>query len=299
MASVVLPPELARLTERAVSAKARPDDVEAVHQLRVATRRVRSLAVEVAEGLGPSAGDLVEALAEAQRRLGALRDADVLGQRLESLPGLLPPWWAGRGAPAEPGGARAGPQVTAHLSPEERRALVIGAAEAADEVGRQLGGLLERTPGSADELRRARRLARGCLARLAGRLEQRMAPVGSGPVALAWACPAGEGRSLAHRARIAAKRYRYVLDAFSAAGLVEARPSLSAALADLQDALGLGLDARRSQPALAEVVAAGSTEQALAAVAWALSANDAVHADREAALAWKLVEAVGSAVTWS
>lgn len=295
VASLALPPELARLAGRAASAMARPDDAEAVHQLRVAARRVRAVTEQVGEGLGPSAPEVVDALASAQRRLGSVRDADVVAERLESLAGLLPPWWAGRATTPAPGALSGVVQASAEVSPDERRALVVGAAEVAADAGLRLQALLDQGGApSAAEIHEARRAARGCLARLAGRLERRVAEV-----VAAERVPSEPGRPPAHRARIAAKRYRYVLEAFSAVGLVVARPGLVEALGDLQDALGLGLDARRSQQALADGVPAGMADEALMAVAWSVSANDVRHGDRAALLAWKLVVTIGSAATWS
>lgn len=292
MASLALPSELDRLAVRAGSAKTRPDDVEAVHQLRVAARRVRAVAEQVGDGLGPSSAGSVEALAAAQRRLGSLRDADVLGERLKTLGRLLPPWWVGaHGLEALAGAVRVG-EAIAVPGPEARRALVAEAAEAADEAGRRLREQLDQERPTAAERRGARRAARRSMARLAARLERRMVQVDP-----TFAMREGDDRPPAHRARIAAKRYRYVLEAFSAAELVEARPSLERALADLQDALGLGLDARRAQQALAEAVTA-SADETLAAVAWTVSAADAAHADHLATLAWRAVALVGSAATW-
>lgn len=295
MATLVLPAELDRLGARAGSAKARPDDIEAVHQLRVAARRVRAVAGTVGEGLGPPAEEVLEVLAAAQRRLGTLRDADVLGERLAALGRLLPPWWAGSSGLDALAGAVRESVAPAASDSGARRALVAEAADAALDARRRLGELLGHAEPPTAERRSAERAARRALARSAGRLERRMAEVGLGGAAFL-----GEdgARPPAHRARIAAKRYRYVLEACSAAALVEARPSLERALVDLQDALGLGLDARRTQQSLAEAVAAGSAEETLAAVAWAVSAAEAAGADRATAMAWRAVALVGSAASW-
>jgi len=290
---VVLPSELARLARRGEAAAVAPEDPEALHQLRVACRRVRAVAEQVSVGFGPELTEATERLAEVQRRLGTLRDADVLAERVGALEGLMPPWWEG--------------SLALSLSDEGRQARVLdarahvvrSAAAEVISVARRLEDLVMATAGPELSVRRARPAARRSLRRLARRLERRLAAIDAQPSDAGQAATPLEGRSAAHRARIAAKRYRYVLDAFSALGVVDPRPALSQALQALQEALGVGLDAERARRALGETQDWPARESALAAVVWAVATVDLSHASIEAALAARAVSLVGSPASWS
>ncbi len=235
-----------RLLDDAAAARlrlGRPDDPEALHDFRVAIRRLRSSLrawrAVLEEGVSPR---VLRRLRRLARATGASRDLEV---HLA--------WVAAQG-----------PQLRAYQRPglvwlEER---LRRRQRRADE---RLARALERRYVPADAKLR-RRLpvyratldprpltAAGTLAplilRLAGELEARLALVQS---------IADEAR--AHEVRIGAKRLRYVLEPFAAE--LEGAPAIVAQLKTLQDVLGELHDAHVFAGELAESLEGAAVEQA-------------------------------------
>jgi triphosphatase len=208
-------------------------DIEGVHDMRVASRRLRSALRDFAPRLRRSrrlerARDELKTLA---RVLGAVRDQDVALAALGKLE---------REAPEE---ARAGVRLLAagrEARRDEARALLTEAlaAEALDELRRRF----ERAVAEAEWSPPGRRGREGGDGGEAG---ESFAELGRWVVARLW----GELRGLSpslyrphkerrlHRMRIAAKRLRYALELYSACWGDEAR-QLASEISDLQDAIG-------------------------------------------------------------
>ncbi len=196
-------------------------DTEAVHQARAATRQLRSLL-----------GGLLPVLAEVDRaaalrrdldwlggRLGAVRDADVLADRLRRAGAFILPAPDGPGVQSlldalaeERGAARA--ELVAALH-EERCAMLIR-----DLIALAIG------PDVVEGAARARDSLPGLVHRRWRRLTRAIAGL-----------PAAPGDPDLHRIRIRAKDCRYLTEA---AAPVLGRPAerLATALAEVQDVLG-------------------------------------------------------------
>ncbi len=88
------------------------EDPEELHDMRVATRRLRAAMDLFADALPAGAGALREELRWIAGALGAVRDLDVQLGRVEELERWLPPMGGGgeaAGGPAQPGGGEAQP----------------------------------------------------------------------------------------------------------------------------------------------------------------------------------------------
>ncbi|HXN33575.1 MAG TPA: CHAD domain-containing protein [Polyangiaceae bacterium] len=202
----------ARLREVVPRVVAPTPDEDAVHDLRVALRRTRTVLEVGRTVFGRFYADQVRrALRDLQRATGALRDEEVLLDLVASLRASDP-------------GIQAWLQIRHRRERGIRRALVrlIEAGEL--DRGRYLLEALLAFQVNPSRDRRLGRFARRAVARARRRVERRRAARTDDPLAL-------------HELRIATKRLRYVVDVFS-----EALPSDLAALAQpasrLQNLLG-------------------------------------------------------------
>jgi CHAD domain-containing protein len=202
------------------------DDPEAVHQARVATRRLRSDLRTFRELLDP---EWTTALRDELKWLGGLlgevRDADVLRARLRSR------------EPRVGGNDRKVVERIAHVL-DERRDEARGRLLAAMGA-RRYRDLLERLVHAADDPAVVGDAADARARDLAGALAER--PWGHLEHAVG-AAKAEETDTALHEARIRAKRVRYMAEAVAPLFGKRARTFASAA-ADLQDVLGEHQDA--------------------------------------------------------
>jgi CHAD domain-containing protein len=205
---------LARLGDvRRQETKAVRLDVDAVHDMRVAVRRLRA-ALQLFRGGGRR--KLSRALKPLQDALGAVRDAQVQAAWLAGAPGLAAPERATLRAWAERPLAEAGPALARELAAFEDRLAPRLALDAARERGSgRLGGV-----------------------KIGRRVARRLAAFG----ALSEAARERPAPAPAHELRIAAKKLRY------AAELVEpafpgAAGEVLEALVPLQETLGALHDA--------------------------------------------------------
>jgi CHAD domain-containing protein len=226
----------------------RGDDPEDVHQLRVATRRLRSDLRTFAPLLDEGWVDGRRAeLAWLGALVGAVRDADVLTDRLQAQLRTLPDSDAATGAAlisrlgVERDAARAA--MLAGLCSPRYEALVEQLVCAAREPQRsEEGARMARAP--------ARDLLPGLVHRRWRRLAEAASALGEEPSDLAL-----------HRVRILAKRTRYAAEA--AAPVVGRRMGrFAAAVEDVQDLLGRHQDAVVAE---AWLRAAATAEDALVA----------------------------------
>lgn len=186
---------------------ARANEPEAIHQMRVAARRLRSLL-----GTGRSlfdagaAEDLRAELRWLSRALGAARDPEVTQTRLRALLSSEPP------APV--------PGPAAGLISEELEASAAAGFEAAlaalgsERYARLLAGLAElitAPPLSAKASRPARRVIRKLVSKDEARLRRRVEALPAQPGASGAGAGAGAGVAdvALHEVRKAAKRLRY------------------------------------------------------------------------------------------
>ena len=211
------------------------EDPEELHDMRVATRRMRAACAVFAPSLNDEAmAPLVKGLRRAGRALGAVRDLDVFRLKLQAyldvlpvahqhdLDPLLTAWQARRTAAAE--------KLLAHLDSERYTGFK-----------KQFGQLLETSEGwtqaAASSAEYASPRVRWAAPAL---IFDRLADVR--------ACAEPLGRPDArleqyHRLRIAGKRLRYALESFEEAlgpeadDLIEALKALQDHLGDLQDAV--------------------------------------------------------------
>lgn len=236
-------------------------DPEAIHQLRVATRRLRSDLRSLAGLLDPKWLQAIEPpLRALAGHLGAVRDLDVLRARLEEDAGEqhadLAPLWEELGARRREAHARLlvalrDPEyaslldelVSAHRSPPVAEAAAAPAVGAALDL---VAGTWQRLDRSADKLRTAD-------------LDDRF-----------------------HATRIRAKRARYATE--TAARALPAQPAaaarrLAARLGDLQDALGALQDGVMGSELLREAVRARGADASFAFAAGRLTERQAQRAD--------------------
>lgn len=196
---------------------ARRGDVEAVHDLRVATRRLRA-ALRVFADYLPRPVRLRRGLRRLARRLGAVRDRDIVAALLEV-------------------------QLAQHLGEDERRRLAALLRGLRRQRARALAKLARRL-GSADQGRLRRRAKRLAGAGVPGDDEPAAigltravtllaADVSRQPAML----EAEPGEDDLHRLRIAVKRLRYALEFHAGAGALAYEAELDTARA-LQDCLG-------------------------------------------------------------
>jgi CHAD domain-containing protein len=180
--------------------RVRRDEPDAVHQLRVAARRVRSALQAYRPLLDRERTDpLVDGLRELGRGLAPARDAEVLHERISAgLRSLEPELLLG---PAQA-------QVTRHFGrvQAEARAAVLSALDGAPyaRLRAALDELLERPPFTERATRPARKELPALVARSARRLDRAVAAALTGD---------GPERDLAvHAARKAGKRLRYATE---------------------------------------------------------------------------------------
>ena len=227
----VLMDYVARQVERlaAEEVRVRWGAPDAVHQMRIAARRLRSALKAYRDVLDRSRTEpLADALRDLGRHLAPARDAEVLRERIDAELAQLPPELL-------IGPVRA--QTTRHFArvEAEARAAVLTALDSPEHVALRhaLDDLLERPPLS----RRARRPGRKALRtrRTARRLKRAMTAALDG----------GDDTAL-HAARKAAKRLRY------ASEVTGHRPR---GLKKLQKALGRHQDLVVARPVLRELAA--------------------------------------------
>jgi CHAD domain-containing protein len=188
-------------------------DADAIHDLRVAIRRLRT-AMEVFDGVLPRRAKAVRRdLKRVFSALGPRRDADVALEALRALePGLVPedrPGWDGLVAELEAAGASAGAAIETGAALLATGEAALLAARARDRDGQPAGAALRRAAG--------KRLAE-VLDRV-GALEDPR-----------------DGVAL-HQLRLTAKRLRYVLSAGEPA-LGEAAATGARVARELQTVLG-------------------------------------------------------------
>jgi CHAD domain-containing protein len=210
----------------------RQDEPDAVHQMRVTTRRLRStlqayrmiLPAEATRHLG-------DELKRLGRVLGDARDGEVLSEYLRA--GLAD-------TPAELVMGPAQARIRAHFAPREAaaRAAVLAALDSPAYLAMldELDRLLEDPPLTERAARPAGRVLPGAVAQSYRRLRRRMRR--------ALRAPAGPARDAAlHEARKAAKRARYAAEAAHPASGKRARrfvkrmKAVQSVLGDHQDAV--------------------------------------------------------------
>ncbi len=187
---------------KALDGAVRRDEPDAVHQMRVTTRRLRAALQAFPLVLPkPATRRLRDELRWLGQVLGDARDAEVLEQHFQTALADLP-------VELVVGPAKA--RVTAHFAPEQAAARKA-ALEALDS-GRyfrlldDLDGLLDNPPQTAAATAPADEILPQAVARAYRRTKRRMRR--------ARLAPAGAGREVAlHEARKAAKRARYAADA--------------------------------------------------------------------------------------
>lgn len=230
-AGAVLMDYIGRQAERvaAEEVRVRRDAPDAVHQMRIAARRLRSALKAYRTLLDRSRTEPVaDALRHLGRELAPARDAEVLRERIDADLAALPP-------DLLLGPVRA--QATRHFArlEAEARAAVLTALDSPDHIAlrQALDDLLDRPPLT----RRARRpAARGLSARRSVKRLRR---------AMTAALDGGDDTAL-HTARKAAKRLRYANE------VTGRRPP---GLKKLQKTLGHHQDVVVARPALRELAA--------------------------------------------
>jgi CHAD domain-containing protein len=230
---------LARQTEAlaALEGPVRADEPDAVHRMRITSRRLRSTLQAYRPLLAADTTALVGELRELAAGLGLARDSEVLGERLTAAARELPPECGPQEAAAALGRwsaeqtARARPQALAALDGPRLPALLAG-----------LRALVAEPPLTA----RAERPASRELARIARREQRR---TGRRIRAARQAAPGEPTAQALHEARKAAKRARYAGEPAGAAA-----QSFTRRMKELQDLLGAHQDAvlaRRTMHGLA------------------------------------------------
>jgi CHAD domain-containing protein len=191
---------IARL--KTLDAAVRHSRPDAVHQMRVATRRLRSTLQTFRMILNASAtAHLRDELRWLGRILGQARDSEVLSERLRAALASAPPELV-----LGPAQAR----VRAHFAPREAaaRSAVLDALDSeryAQLLG-ELDDLVEKPPLTAVAAESADQVLPRATTREYRRTRRRMRR--------AWLAPAGQAREVAlHETRKAAKRARYAAEA--------------------------------------------------------------------------------------
>jgi CHAD domain-containing protein len=239
--------------DQAAAAKDRisdPDNAEALHDFRVGLRRLRSTLRTYQDLLGKSVGKKLA------KRLKAL--ADSTGEGRDAEVALA---WIDAIAEAEappPASARPGHRwLRSRLARDRERAY----AEIAERIEEDFGPLAERLRerlsvyrtevrlDAAIVPRRLGEVAAAGLVELGQRIERDLAAIGS-----------AEDEEDSHRARITAKRIRYLLEPFAAES-PEARAAVKR-LKQLQELLGELHDAHVLERTLAAAAAEAGSERA-------------------------------------
>jgi CHAD domain-containing protein len=222
--------------------RVRRDEPDAVHQLRVASRRLRSALQAYRPLLDRTRTDpLVDGLRELGRELAPARDAEVLHERISSgLAGLAPELLLG---PVQA-------QMTRHFAREqaEARAAVLAVLDSERHMGLRaaLDALVERPPLTKRAARPARKEVPALVARTARRLE-RAVQVATDP-----AVPDSQRDAAVHSARKAGKRLRYATEVAKPAVGKQAK-KFAKALKGFQSALGEHQDTVVARGALREL----------------------------------------------
>ncbi len=217
------------------------DDVRALHRMRVASRRMRTVIRIFAQALPPELPALRRELRWIANVLGEVRDLDVQLEALDEDEAYAP-----LRAHVEAARRDARTEMLAALNSPRYEALATGLAEALRGAPDSAGLGAERAILTAPKLlRRAHRRLRRSVRRLAGD-----------------ASPEGY-----HRARIRAKRLRYATECVEELYGQPAR-GLTEALEDVQDVLGRSQDAqiaiaRLEQVANADLMPSAETRLAM------------------------------------
>ncbi|MFO7692888.1 MAG: CHAD domain-containing protein [Vicinamibacterales bacterium] len=234
MRTLALPSTLARRPVRALLAQwplAMTDDVEGIHQARVASRRLRELVPSVARAADArKARALRRGLRQVTRALGRARELDVAQDTLLAIERRAPKHAAAV--------AEVGASVARARSEEGRGARALLAKLDVDALAAQTLALAGRSTSRAAVLACARRVA-DRLGRRAGELET--AVVGAGLIF---------APGPLHGVRIALKKFRYALEVaerlgrFRLTGSVRQLKGLQNLLGELHDLQVLGALAR-------------------------------------------------------
>ena len=257
----------------------RLDRPDALHQMRVATRRLRGAlqtfaALFDAEVIEPLRAELKWLAAE----LGAARDAEVLRERLLDAVTLEQAQHLAAGA------------VTRSVDRETRRSQreAFAAVRAALDSDRYralitvLDAVVSSPPTTAKAQRSARKQLRRPVAEASARVHKALAQADKQP--------AGAEREVRlHAARKAAKRARYAAEAVTPAFGKEAR-AFGAAMEHLQDVLGEHHDRVVTQARLHELALAGTP-----AVAFSLGRLHAQQGEQQAAAESGVARAITAA----
>ncbi len=231
----------------------RLDRPNSIHQMRVATRRLRSALRTFGPLFDPTVtGPVAEELTWLAAELGRARDAEVLRDRLLDAVTVEQSRQQSNGA------------VTRTVDRETRRgqreAFIGVRAALGSERYRQLVTMLDLLVSQPPLTARAGKPARKQLPRLVGRTADQV----HRSLAKAAALPPGAERSdRLHRTRKAAKRARYAAEAVVPA-LGKPAAAFAAAMERLQDTLGQHHDSVVMQERLKELALDGSSEAAFA-----------------------------------
>jgi CHAD domain-containing protein len=224
--------------------RARRGEHDAVHQLRVSARRLRSALQSYRRLLDRERTDpIVDGLRELARALAPARDAEVLHARIrDGLRGLEPELLLG---PVQA-------QVTRHYARAEGEAaaavLSTLDSDAYARLRRDLDDLLQDPPLTKRAARRARKELPAHVARAARRLSRAV------DVAVAPNVPADDRDLAVHEARKAGKRLRYATEVARPAVGKDAK-RFAKELKGLQTALGEHQDTVVARAALRELAA--------------------------------------------
>jgi CHAD domain-containing protein len=252
----------------------REDVPDSVHQMRVATRRLRSTLSSFGRVLQP-ASTLGAELKWLGDTLGTARDAEVMAERLRA--GLA-------GLPKELATGPALAAVQAHFEAAEAdaRAAVLEALDS-DRYLRlldDLDRLLARPPLTSLAGRPAADVLRPAVRKLRRRLRRRLHH--------AWRCPAGPGRDHAlHQARKTAKHARYAAEALSPA-FGQPAAAFATRMKDVQSVLGDHHDGVVARETIAELGRTGPADIAFCfGVLYQREAERALELEGQARAAWK------------
>lgn len=246
----------------------RQDAPDAVHQMRVAARRMRSTLQAFGRVVDrDETRDLLAELKWVAGELGGARDAEVMGKRFASMLAEMPDE------------LKLGPVDAAFTrSFERRRADARDAALAALDSDRYLAlhdridALLADPPVTARAARKAKRELPKSVRRAYRRVEKRMAEADREPP--------GEQRDRAlHETRKAAKRLRYATEAVRPT-LGKPAKRLRKRLKAVQDLLGEHQDTAVSRPVLRELAAQAHLEGGNGFTYGLMYAAEVAHAER-------------------
>lgn len=209
--------------DAALGRLADPSDVEALHDLRVAIRRLRSAVRAYRDALHGGVGKKARRwLREIARATGAARDAEVLAERLRD--------WRGELGAADRSGAE---WLLGRLDERKRSAYATLRSDTQPAIERVLATLRERLEVVEVKVHVREAAPEHTFAETTARLIR----VAAAEMRARLAAVRGiEDEAHAHDARIAGKRLRYLLEPLRGT-IDEAKPVLSE-LKEIQDALG-------------------------------------------------------------